>query len=136
MEKQKNQMLLDYIFPKEAFDYLFRERDILYEYEDFYDAVAQYPAFCGEYNSESRHRNLRNEVDACKRELATLFAHITYESGGHSSLPNIYAPVVLDGLKYPEDDFCIYWFEDGFGDFCQYTEDISELGMNFPGDPD
>ena len=96
--------------------------------------MAQYPAFCGEYNSENRHKNLRNEIDACKRELATLFTHITYESGGHSSLSDFSVPVELDGLKYPMDDLCTYWFEDGFEEFCQFIEEASDLGKLFPGD--
>ena len=44
-------------------------------------AVAQYPAFCGEYNEKSNLANLDNLRSACRRELATLFAHMIYESG-------------------------------------------------------
>ena len=50
------------------------------EYMAFLGAVAQYPAFCSEYNEQIAH-HLWDLEKSCKRELATLIAHIQYESG-------------------------------------------------------
>ena len=52
-----------------------------YETIDFLRAVALYPAFCGEHNEASELFNLEDSEKACKRELATLMAHIVFETG-------------------------------------------------------
>ena len=63
-----------------------------------------------------------------------MFSHITYESGDHSSLSIKNLPVELDGLKYPENELCSYWLEDGLAEYCQFNEEVSEIGKNFPGE--
>ena len=55
---------------------MFPYRNDLYDYESFLAAVAKFPAFCGESGIESM-----NEEETCGRELATLFAHFTQETG-------------------------------------------------------
>jgi len=68
--------------PRTDFDYLFSARDTVYSYELFLNAVAQFPAFCNEHRpSADSFDNLGTDESACRRELATLFAHIIYESG-------------------------------------------------------
>ena len=62
-------------------DDLFPYRNDGYKYKYFLRAVAQFPKFCAERKLENAYANLKNETTACKRELAALFAHITYESG-------------------------------------------------------
>ena len=60
-----------------------------YEYIDFLRAIAQFPAFCSEYDAASDEPDLQDTDTACKRELATLFAHMTFETGrvNHFTLP-------------------------------------------------
>ena len=47
---------------------------------DLIYAISYFPAFCGEYKEGTDYKNLENPLSACKRELATLFAHIVYET--------------------------------------------------------
>ena len=110
----------------EAFEELYPDRKVQFNnneiytelnYEHFLKAVAQFPAFCGEYDSTSEEMNLDNEEQACKRELATLFAHITHESG----------------IKNPDADnpeyTGMYWLREPLNDECgtcayHYSEKI------------
>ena len=52
-----------------------------YTYDQFLRSVAQFPAFCGEFQTDEGIPNTNTQERACKRELATLFAHIVFESG-------------------------------------------------------
>ena len=58
---------------------------LIYHQYNFLKAVAQYPAFCGEYRAIQGIYNLSNQRAACKRELATLFAHMIFESGHYGT---------------------------------------------------
>lgn len=53
-------------------------RNAIYTYEDFLLAVAKFPSFCGEGELESAGYD---KDQTCGRELATLFAHFTQETG-------------------------------------------------------
>lgn len=53
--------------------------DSIYSYQNFLRAVAKFPAFCGESNGDF------GIDDACKRELAALFAHMIVTSDGLST---------------------------------------------------
>ena len=75
----KNVELVNSIISEEDWDELFPARQQGYEYEVFLRAVAQYPLFCGEFKPIMH--NLQTEFLACRRELATLFAHMVYETG-------------------------------------------------------
>ena len=77
----ENVLLVNQLLSQEAFDILFSERDGRLQYRHFLVAVAQFPAFCGEYANKLWIPNLGSAEQACKRELATLFAHMTYETG-------------------------------------------------------
>lgn len=60
---------------------LFPVRDAIYTYEGFLQAIAKFPAFCGDDETGPGV-----DLDAaCARELATTFAHFTQEVGMHAS---------------------------------------------------
>ena len=68
------------IFPEELFELFFPVAADAYTYEELIKAIAKFPSFCGEagpYTTESLD-------EVCARELATVFAHGTQETGGHS----------------------------------------------------
>jgi len=54
-------------------------KNAIYTYDSFLKAVAKFPAFCNEANGGTL-----TEDQACKRELAALFAHIEHTSSGLS----------------------------------------------------
>lgn len=71
------------IMDEAKFDDFFPLKDDLYTYTNFLKAVGKFPHFCNEVNDEytGLKTNAEDVDQACKRELATLFAHIAYESG-------------------------------------------------------
>merc|ERR1711971_797719 len=71
------------IISEAKFNQLFPLADSFYTYGNFLKAVGKFPAFCNEFNADyTGHKiNAENLEMTCKRELATLFAHIAYESG-------------------------------------------------------
>ena len=74
---QPNVKLVNSIFTEEEWVSIFPAAPD--SYQDFLTAIAQYPAFCNEFDPIME--NLFTLDLACRRELATLFAHIIYESG-------------------------------------------------------
>lgn len=58
---------------------LFPKKKAVYTYAGFLQAIAKFPKFCDEDNLSNYTQD-----EACKRELATLFAHFAQESGHHS----------------------------------------------------
>ena len=64
------------IFPETDWDAHFTRINSLYTYDSFIHSVAEFPAFCNETNNAGESKD-----DACKRELATFFAHVTQETG-------------------------------------------------------
>ena len=60
------------LMDEDAWEALFPYRNELYTYDGFLEAVGKFPAFCGESNLATYHKDLDM---TCKRELATLFAH-------------------------------------------------------------
>lgn len=61
------------------FNFLFPLRAPEYTYRGFLQAVAKFPAFCGNYSDG------RNAEAICRKSLATMFAHFAQETGGHES---------------------------------------------------
>ena len=60
-------------------DYFFPRRAPEYTYTNFLRAIAKFPAFCGAYDDG-------RDADAiCRKALATMFAHFTQETGGHTT---------------------------------------------------
>lgn len=66
------------LLPKNKWDYFFAVAHPSYTYTRFLQAVAKFPAFCGDYTDG------RNADQICRRSLATTFAHFAQETGGHS----------------------------------------------------
>jgi hypothetical protein len=63
------------------FDQFFPIKNDFYTYDGFLKAVGKFPNFCDDFNVEKDDTlNMKNIDEVCKRELATLFAHITFES--------------------------------------------------------
>ncbi len=60
-------------------EFLFPNRTPEYTYDNFLKAVGKFPAFCGEYDDG------RDSEQICKTSLATMFAHFTQETGGHTA---------------------------------------------------
>ncbi len=60
-------------------EYLFPKRTVEYTYRNFLQAVGKFPAFCQSYTDG------RDSDAICRRALATMFAHFTQETGGHTS---------------------------------------------------
>lgn len=108
--QKENVKLVNEILPEQNFNELFQFRNEDYdnselyvrlEYIDFLRAVAQFPAFCGEFKKNAAS-NLENQTQACKRELATLFAHMTHESGDE----NYMADYEYSGLRHLRETHC------------------------------
>jgi chitodextrinase len=79
-------------------DYYFGIREPSYTYTRFLQAVAKFPAVCGDYTDG-------RDADAiCRHSLATMFAHFAQETGEHNaSLP---IPQWRQGLKYLRELGC------------------------------
>ncbi|MCA0894481.1 glycoside hydrolase family 19 protein [Microbulbifer agarilyticus] len=67
------------IVSNQKWDFLFPVRAPEYSYTNLLRAIAKFPAFCGDYTDG-------RDADAiCQKSLATMFAHFTQETGGHTS---------------------------------------------------
>jgi chitodextrinase len=98
-------------------DYYFSIREASYEYRRFLQAVAKFPAVCGDYSDG------RNADAICRHSLATMFAHFAQETGEHNaSLP---LPQWRQGLKYLRELGCS---EDGPG--CGYNTECADPVFN------
>ncbi|KQZ26380.1 chitinase [Duganella sp. Root1480D1] len=98
-------------------DYYFSLREASYEYRRFLQAVAKFPAVCGDYSDG------RNADNICRHSLATMFAHFAQETGEHNaSLP---LPQWRQGLKYLRELGCS---EDGPG--CGYNTECADPVFN------
>lgn len=76
-ENAANVQNVKVFIPDEAtWEEMFPKRNDLYDYTSFMRAVAKYPKFCGEGNCPNY-----NTVMSCGRELVTLFAHLSQETG-------------------------------------------------------
>ena len=80
INKLKNVARVNQLFPEEAYNKLFPFRQNGFDYDNFIEAIASFPAFCNEYVNIATIPNLKTQDLACKRELATLLAHVTYET--------------------------------------------------------
>ena len=73
-------------------DDFFPRRAAEYSYSNFLRGVGKFPAFCGDYNDG------RDAEAICRKALATMFAHFTQETGGHT--PAWPEPQWRQGLVY------------------------------------
>lgn len=83
------------ILPETKWNEIFPVRKSIYTYSELLKAVAKFPGFC---NDVAPGNSLDMDT-ACKTELATIFAHMVQETGGHS--PSGYLPDNL-GTTYEE----------------------------------
>ena len=60
-------------------EFLFSKRAPEYTYRHFLQAIGKFPVFCGDY-ADGRDANA-----ICRKSLATMFAHFTQETGGHTA---------------------------------------------------
>ena len=61
------------------FQYFFPKRAPEYTYRKFLQAVAKFPAFCGDYDDG------RDADWICRKSMAIAFAHFAQETGGHAA---------------------------------------------------
>ena len=77
-EDKENVRMIMEVFGEEDFEHLFPLHDKLYTYEAFTVAAGLFPKFCGETDESLG----LTEAEVCKRELATLFSHVIFETNG------------------------------------------------------
>lgn len=65
------------ILPESGFNYLFPLRAPEYSYRGLLQAIAKFPALCGDYTDG------RDSDAICRKSLATMFAHFAQETGAH-----------------------------------------------------
>ena len=94
-----NVQLVSSLIDETAWTDNFPLRDPIYEYEDFLKAVAKFPAFCGETNIEGQSLE-----EACKRELAALFAHWGAETGKKEGSADTWW---TQALNHVQEDRCL-----------------------------
>ncbi len=75
----ENVQRVESIVSAQDWDYMFAKRTHEYTYRHFLQATGKFPAFCGSYDDG-------RDADAiCRKSLATMFAHFTQETGGHTA---------------------------------------------------
>mmetsp|Transcript_39300 Transcript_39300/g.28425 ORF Transcript_39300/g.28425 Transcript_39300/m.28425 type:complete len:251 (-) Transcript_39300:248-1000(-) len=67
-------------FGPDGFDYIFPVANEVYTQENFYKALAMYPAICGEVGPYSA---IQDPVQVCQKEIATMVAHFAQETGAN-----------------------------------------------------
>lgn len=102
----ENVRRVESIIDAERWDFFFPRRAPEYTYESFLRAIAKFPAFCGLYDDG-------RDADAiCRKALATMFAHFTQETGGHTiAWPE---PQWRQGLVYVRE---LGWSEEASGGY-------------------
>lgn len=78
----------------------------MYSYDGFLRAVGKFPKFCMENN---KTLSGMNDIDMCKKELATLFAHFALETSYNSQWEvdnNNQIPLWRQGLHFIENVNC------------------------------
>ncbi len=80
------------IISEDDWNYMFPKRTSEYTYRNFLQATGKFPAFCQTYTDE------RDSDAICRRALASMFAHFTQETGGHT--PSWDVPEWRQGLVH------------------------------------
>jgi len=112
---------LESIVNASDWEYLFPERASEYTYTNFLKAVGKFPAFCGDYDDG------RDADQICRTSLATMFAHFTQETGGHTSWSSV--PQWRQGLVYVRE---MGWSEEMRGGYnSECSPDIWQ-GKKYP----
>ena len=97
-DKENVRMIME-VFGEEDFEHLFPLHDRLYTYEAFTVAAGLFPKFCGEDDPSLG----LTAAEVCKRELATLFSHVIFETNGGEPDHHEY---FRQGLKHIKDHHC------------------------------
>lgn len=105
-ENPANVKRVEAILPEDRFNAFFPLRAPEYSYAKFLQAVAKFPAVCGDYDDG------RDAEAICRKTLATMFAHFAQETGGHESWRDI--PEWRQGLVYVRE---MGWSEDASGGY-------------------
>ena len=92
-------MFQEFVPSEAVWEEMWPVRNALYTYDSMLQAVAKFPAFCGEAPAG------KNKLQTCGREIATLFAHMTQETGlVDPSNPN---PIWKQGLYHIGEMNCV-----------------------------
>lgn len=70
---------IESIISENDWNYMFPKRTPEYTYRNFLQATGKFPAFCQTYTDG------RDSDAICRRALASMFAHFTQETGGHTA---------------------------------------------------
>lgn len=89
-----------YIPDETAWEEMFPKRNALYDYTSFLRAAAKYPNFCNENDIAGNTVSM-----TCGRELATLFAHFSQETGYND--PNLPSPLFKQALYHIFEMRCV-----------------------------
>jgi chitodextrinase len=116
------------LFPESKWNEIFPVKKSIYTYSELLKAIAKFPLFCNDRAPDSDM-----DLDtACKTELATIFAHMVQETGGHS--PSGYLPDNL-GTTYPEWKQGLYYIREVYctalGTGCEYRGETCNLDNYF-----
>ncbi len=87
-------------------EFLFPKRTVEYTYRHFLQATGKFPAFCQSYDDG------RDSDAICRKALATMFAHFTQETGGHTAHWDV--PEWRQGLVHVRE---MGWTEDMRGGY-------------------
>lgn len=108
---------------------LFPLANTVYSYNNFLKSVALFPRFCDTYHlqsagtpEEQEARDAIHSEKLCRKSLATLFAHIAFESGANDTTRS--EPLWRQGLYYANQKSCT---ETGAG--CEYNSECSSTNI-------
>ena len=124
----------------QCWEHVFSQRKSLYTYEGFLNAVGKFPAFCGEHKLKKAGGTAWSDDDACRRELATLFAHFNQETGGNDPT-NQWTPEGLEewrqGLMHITEYQCTAPNGKNAGKTkCDYKEKTGWAATEYPNNAD
>ena len=92
--------LVQSFLTSEEWAYIFPDSISLYSYDAFLQSVGEFPKFCGEGTMDPDGTYLT----ACKRELATLLAHMIRETGLNDNAS--FTPAWRQGLHWITELAC------------------------------
>jgi len=82
-------------------EYLTPFRDDIYTFEEFLTAISKFPAFCGEKGTHGHAATLTAD-EVCQKEISTLFAHFSKETGFNTAGATVPAGYPGAGQKVDE----------------------------------